>query len=48
MVLLPLSPHKDFKYFWRHGLEQELGHCFADLPSTGKVCGPDAAAPAAL
>ena len=36
MVLLPLSPDKNCKHFWRHGLEQELSHCCADLPSTGR------------
>ncbi len=31
-----LSPDKDFKHFWRYGLEQGLGHCFADLLSTSR------------
>ncbi len=34
-----LSPDKDFKHFWRYGLEQGLGHCFADLPSTSRFVG---------
>ncbi len=36
LVLLPLAPDKDFKHFWRYSLEQELGHCFAHLPSTSR------------
>ena len=36
MALLHGSPHKDCKPVWPYGLEQELGHCFADLPGTGR------------
>jgi len=33
MVLFHLSPFKDFKCFWRYGVEREYRNCFGDLPS---------------
>lgn len=33
MVLFHLSPFKDFKHFWIHGVEQKYRGCFGDLPS---------------
>ena len=36
MALLHGSPSKDCKHVWPYGLAQELGHCFADLPSTSR------------
>lgn len=33
MVLFHLSPFKDFKHFWIHGVEQKYRDCFGDLPS---------------
>ena len=33
MVLFHLSPFKDFKHFWVHGVEQKYRDCFGDLPS---------------
>ena len=36
MVLFPLSPFKDFKHFWIHGVEQKYRDCFGDLPSYGR------------
>ena len=36
MVLFHLSAYRDFKHFWRYGVEQELDHCFAQLPSYGR------------
>lgn len=36
MVLFHLSPFKDFKHFWIHGVEQKYRDCFGDLPSYGR------------
>ena len=36
MVLFHLSPFKDFKHFWVHGVEQKYRDCFGDLPSYGR------------
>ena len=36
MVLFHLSPFKDFKHFWVHGVEQKYRACFGDLPSYGR------------
>ena len=36
MVLFPLFLDKDFKHFCGYGVEQELRHCFAELPSTSR------------
>jgi len=36
MVLFHLSPFKDFKHFWLHGVEQKYRDCFGDLPSYGR------------
>ena len=36
MVLFHLSPFKDFKPFWVHGVEQKYRDCFGDLPSYGR------------
>lgn len=36
MVLFHLSPFKDFKHFWFHGVEQKYRDCFGDLPSYGR------------
>ena len=36
MVLFHLSPFKDFKHFWVHGVEQKYRGCFGDLPSYGR------------
>jgi hypothetical protein len=36
MVLFHLSPFKDFKHFWLHGVEQKYRSCFGDLPSYGR------------
>ena len=36
MVLFHLSAYRDFKHFWRYGVEQEFRHCFAQLPSQGR------------
>ncbi len=33
MVLFHLSPFKDFKHFWVHGVEQKYRDCFGELPS---------------
>ena len=44
MVLFHLSPFKDFKHFWIHGVEQKHCSCFRLLPSHGRVRRPDAAA----
>lgn len=33
MVLFHLSPFKDFKHFWLHGVEQKYRDCFGELPS---------------
>lgn len=36
MVLFHLSPFKDFKHFWVHGVEQKYRDHFGDLPSYGR------------
>ena len=36
MVLFHLSPFKDFKHFWVHGVEQKYRNCFGNLPSYGR------------
>ena len=36
MVLFHLSPFKDFKHFWIHGVEQKHRSCFRLLPSYGR------------
>lgn len=36
MVLFHLSPFKDFKHFWVHGIEQKYRDHFGDLPSYGR------------
>ena len=36
MVLFHLSPFKDFKHFWMHGVEQKYRDHFGDLPSYGR------------
>ena len=36
MVLFHLSPFKDFKHFWIHGVEQKYRSCFRLLPSYGR------------
>ena len=36
MVLFHLSPFKDFKHFWIHGVEQKYRDCFGVLPSYGR------------
>lgn len=36
MVLFHLSPFKDFKHFWLHGVEQKYRDCFGALPSYGR------------
>lgn len=36
MVLFHLSPFKDFKHYWFHGVEQKYRDCFGDLPSYGR------------
>lgn len=36
MVLFHLSPFKDFKHFWVHGVEQKYRDHFDDLPSYGR------------
>ena len=36
MVLLHLSPFKDFKRFWLHGVERKYRDCFGELPSYGR------------
>lgn len=36
MVLFHLSPFKDFKHFWLHGVEQKYRDQFGDLPSYGR------------
>lgn len=33
MVLFHLSPFKDFKHFWVHGVEQKYRDCFGEVPS---------------
>ena len=36
MFLFHLSPFKDFKHFWFHGVEQKYRDCLGDLPSYGR------------
>ena len=36
MVLFHLSPFKDFKRFWLHGVERKHRNCFGELPSYGR------------
>ena len=36
MVLFHLSPFRDFKHFWIHGVEQKYRDHFGDLPSYGR------------
>ena len=36
MALFHLSPFKDFKHFWIHGVEQKHRSCFRLLPSYGR------------
>ena len=36
MVLFHLSPFKDFKHFWIHGVEQKYRDCFGNLTSYGR------------
>lgn len=36
MVLFHLSPFKDFKHFWVHGVEQKYRGWFGELPSYGR------------
>lgn len=33
MVLFHLSPFRNFKYFWKYGVEQHYRGCFGDLPT---------------
>ena len=35
-MLFHLSPFKDFKHFWIHGVEQKYRDCFGDLTSYGR------------
>ncbi len=33
MTLFHLSPFRDFKHFWRYGIQDKYRDCFGDLPS---------------
>ena len=46
MVRFHLSPFKDFKHFWVHGIEQKDRDCFGTLPSYGRFVAPTRASAA--